>query len=97
MTSAATPYHLDKAPGKNLGLFATRNITPGELVISEAPLFTAQNLFQAASAIEKLDKDGQAAFFALTDAHCPAKPTPVTILKTNALPLPDRPVAVCSP
>lgn len=87
MSSTSPPYRLAEAPGKNHGLFATRPIATGELIISEAPLFTAQGLFEVGPAVQRLSAAEKAAFEALTDAYCPDKPTPVTRFKTNALPL----------
>lgn len=87
MSSTSPPYRLAEAPGKNHGLFATRPIATGELIISEAPLFTAQGLFEVGPAVQKLSAAEKTAFETLTDAYCPDKPTPVTRFKTNALPL----------
>jgi hypothetical protein len=87
VSSTSPPYRLAEAPGKNHGLFATRPIATGELIISEAPLFTAQGLFEVGPAVQKLSAADKAIFETLTDAYCADKPTPVTRFKTNALPL----------
>ena len=87
------PYTLKSIPGKGRGLVASRNITPGELIINEPALFTTESL-QNAETIEKdlgaivkaLPKEGQRAFLSLHN-NFPG-PSPFSnIIRSNGYPL----------
>jgi len=40
------PYTVREVPGKGRGLFATRKITPGTIILEERPFFTLENVYQ---------------------------------------------------
>jgi hypothetical protein len=81
-------------PNKGQGLIATRNIAPGMLILSEAPLFTTESLTDEATTekdlakiIKSLPKQGQRAFLSLHN-NFPGQPNPFSnIVRTNAYPL----------
>lgn len=85
--SSATSYRIGPTPHNGLGLFATRPIKAGELIIAERPLFIATNPRTINAAVDKLNLEKKAAFFSLVDSFSTSsQPDPVTIFRTNALP-----------
>lgn len=87
MSNKSTPYEIKDVPGKGVGLFATRDISVGELIITEKPLFTASSLASVLAAFNGLDSEEKTRFMELRDTHYPDRPSPITIFKTNSLPL----------
>ncbi|KAL0237960.1 hypothetical protein GEMRC1_012434 [Eukaryota sp. GEM-RC1] len=73
------------------GLFASRDIKKGELIIAEKPLFVCRGNF--AASFEKLSHSDKELFLTYTDAYeSDTRPKTVTgIARTNSLPLGDRP------
>ena len=55
-------YEVKAAPGKGLGLFATRDIAPGELILAERPLFTALDYKSGPETLSKLSAETKAQF-----------------------------------
>lgn len=81
-----TPYEVKPSPGQGLGMFATRDIAVGELIVAENPLVVASP-FNCLSVVESLPAAQKSTFYALTDFHTPNSPTPSGIMRTHALPL----------
>lgn len=80
-------YEIRDVPGKGVGLFATRDIDVGQLILAENPLFTASSPTSIVEAVDRLSDEDRAGFFALRDNHRPDAPSPVTIFKTNVFSL----------
>ena len=80
-------FEIKESPGKGLGMFATREIQPGELIILEKPLVTFDSYSVAESIIEKLSSEDRQILNALEDCHNPQSKTVLGILRTNSLPL----------
>ncbi|KAL0213149.1 hypothetical protein RCL1_006775 [Eukaryota sp. TZLM3-RCL] len=72
------------------GLFATRNISKGELIIAEKPLFICRGEFSAA--FNKLAPADKELFMSYTDVYANSDATKTVdgIGRTNSLPLGDR-------
>ncbi|KAF9903700.1 hypothetical protein EC991_003427 [Linnemannia zychae] len=80
-------YVLKDAPGKGMGMFATRDIKRGECILSEKPLvYASQNLIKTQRAIDAMPEDDKKAFFALHNIHFDVS-TALGIVRTNGLPL----------
>lgn len=93
MVSAQEAYVLQPIPGKGKGLIATRAIKPGELILSEPPLFTTASLTDPATfekdlgaIVKGLSKDGQRAFLSLHNNNPGANPFS-NIVRSNGYPL----------
>jgi len=66
--SSCPPYTVREAPGKGRGLFATRKITPGKIILEEKPLFTIENtLLVEWNIFLKIDEDTKASILQLHD------------------------------
>ncbi|EME88429.1 uncharacterized protein MYCFIDRAFT_43814 [Pseudocercospora fijiensis CIRAD86] len=91
---ADRPFTLQDIPGKGKGLISTCQLSPGECIISETPLFTTATLTNAntieqdlRSIIKSLPKDSQRAFLSLHN-NFPGSPTPFSnIVRSNGYPL----------
>jgi len=90
---ATEAYVLQPIPGKGKGLIATRAIKPGDLILSESPLFTTASLTNPATfeqdlaaIIKGLPKDGQRAFLSLHNNNPSAEPFS-NIVRSNGYPL----------
>jgi hypothetical protein len=90
---ASEAYVLQPIPGKGKGLIATRAIRPGELILSEPPLFTTASLSNPATfekdlgaIVKGLSKDGQRAFLSLHNNNPGANPFS-NIVRSNGYPL----------
>ncbi|KAI9789801.1 MAG: hypothetical protein M1835_001436 [Candelina submexicana] len=87
-------YTVESTPDKGKGTFATRRITRGTCIISEAPLFKMRNKLierniaqnAIAEKLRQLSKDQQRAFFDLHNQF-PGMGAFPGIVKSNALPL----------
>lgn len=93
MVSAQEAYVLQPIPGKGKGLIATRAIKPGELILSEPPLFTTASLTDPATfekdlgaIVKGLSKEGQRAFLSLHNNNPGANPFS-NIVRSNGYPL----------
>lgn len=93
MGSAQEAYVLQPIPGKGKGLIATHAIRPGELILSEPPLFTTASLTDPATfekdlgaIVKGLSKDGQRAFLSLHNNNPGANPFS-NIVRSNGYPL----------
>ena len=71
-TTGEPLFVLRDVPGKGKGLVASRAISPGTLIISEASLFTTESLCDPANIerdpgkiVKSLPKEGQRAFLSL--------------------------------
>ncbi|KAI9636721.1 uncharacterized protein MKK02DRAFT_33847 [Dioszegia hungarica] len=84
--SDAPPYRLINTPGKGFGLFATRRIAVGELIIREKPIFVANSVTTIEAAVASLADAEKAIFWGLSDSFTPDHPTAVGVFKTNAIP-----------
>jgi hypothetical protein len=80
-------YIISDAPDKGRGLFAMRDIRIGELIIAEAPLFTASSPMGIMRAVNRLSAVDRARLDDLSDVYSPSAPKPMTIFKTDAMPL----------
>lgn len=80
-------FVIRSAPGKGVGMFATRDIKRGECVLSEKPLvYTYRNLVRTQMAIDAMSDADKEAFYALHNIHTDCS-TALGIARTNALPL----------
>jgi hypothetical protein len=91
--TADEAYVLQPIPGKGKGLIATRAIRPGELILSEPPLFTTASLTNPetfekdlGAIVKSLSKDGQRAFLSLHNNTPGANPFS-NIVRSNGYPL----------
>jgi hypothetical protein len=97
--SEATLWRLDTIPGKGRGLLATRDISPGTLILSDRPLITTDVIISIettekdlARALRALPKDSQRVFLSLHNNY-PGKNTLSNIVRSNGYPLgPDSDV-----
>lgn len=81
------PFRVGDTTGRGLGVYATRAIALGELIISEDPIVAS--LLNAESeelAISLLSEEDKAVFFSFVDQHHPGNPTIEGIFKSNAVP-----------
>ncbi len=63
-------FIIKESPGKGIGMFATREIQRGELIIFEKPLLTIPSSYAGyESIIEKLLPDERRLFYDLHDCH----------------------------
>ncbi|KAF9935247.1 hypothetical protein BGZ67_003465 [Mortierella alpina] len=87
MTAQEPSYVLKDAPGKGMGMFATRDIKRGECILSEKPLvFATRNFVRTQLAIDAMTEPDKTSFFALHNVHSDV-PTAFGIVRTNGLPL----------
>ena len=91
--NATEAYVLQPIEGKGKGLIATRAIKPGELILSEPPLFTTASLSNPATfekdlgaIVKGLSKDGQRTFLSLHNNSPGANPFS-NIVRSNGYPL----------
>ncbi|KAG9233977.1 hypothetical protein BJ875DRAFT_462863 [Amylocarpus encephaloides] len=94
--SQAAPdlWKIEDISGKGKGVIALKSITPGTLLISEAPIFTTEIITALSTAdsdiakhLRTLPKDKQRAFLSLHN-NFPGQKGPLTnILKSNGYPL----------
>jgi hypothetical protein len=91
--AASETYVLQPISGKGKGLLATRAIKPGELILSEPPLFTTASLSNPATfekdlgaIVKGLSKEGQRAFLSLHNNNPGANPFS-NIVRSNGYPL----------
>jgi hypothetical protein len=91
--AAKEAYILQPIPGKGKGLISTRAIKPGELILSEPPLFTTASLSNPATfekdlgaIVKGLSKEGQRAFLSLHNNNPGADPFS-NIVRSNGYPL----------
>ena len=62
------PYTVREVPGKGRGLFATRKITPGMIILEEKPLFTIENTQEVELSIfHRIDEETKASILQLHD------------------------------
>lgn len=54
-------YEIRDVPGKGVGLFATRDIDVGQLVVAEAPLFTASSPSSIVEGVKRLNDQDRSA------------------------------------
>ena len=86
-------YEVKESPSKGLGMFAKTKIPRGQLVIAEKALFCMSPLGMLDPAktedqcMSKLSSDEKKWFYTLSDSQNPSKPTFISIMQTNALPL----------
>jgi len=76
-------------PGKGMGVVATGPIAKGEVVLSEAPLFTQQlgwNMLTIVQSLLPKTADEKCQFLELTNCHQGKLPHYVGIFQTNTLP-----------
>jgi hypothetical protein len=76
-------------PGKGTGVVATGPIAKGEVVLSEAPLFTQQlgwNMLTIVQSLLPKTADEKRQFLELTNCHQGKLPHYVGIFQTNTLP-----------
>lgn len=97
-TNVEKVYQMGPAPGKGLGMFATKDVKAGERVLSEKSLFCIANDFSALSKFvgtgpddttSKLSQSDRIIFWDLRDSHCSGDDdkTAIGICQTNGLPL----------
>ncbi|KAL1585581.1 hypothetical protein WHR41_06041 [Cladosporium halotolerans] len=100
-----TPAYKQQAiEGKGQGLVATRSLKPGDLILSEPPLFTTASLTNPATfekdlgaIVKGLPKDGQRAFLSLHNNNPGSDPFS-NIVRSNGYPLgPDSDVGAIFP
>jgi len=82
-------YEIKESPGKGLGMFATKLIKRGDLIIFEKPLFTFhESKLDFNDIIAGLSAEKREIFNALHDCHHSAEcKTSLGIINTNSLPL----------
>ena len=87
-----SPAHrLGPAPGAGIGMYATRAIAAGELILSERPLLVAPGAYRSqlqrndtiAEALARMSHDDRAAYTALSNAYDAAMPQLFAIWQTN--------------
>ncbi|KAF9569532.1 hypothetical protein EC968_002576 [Mortierella alpina] len=87
MSPSEECYVLKEAPGKGIGMFATRDIKKGECILSEKPLvFATRDLRRTQLAIDAMTESDKESFFALHNIHSDVS-TAFGIVRTNGLPL----------
>jgi hypothetical protein len=64
---SSNSFEVKDAPGKGMGVFAIRDIVIGELVIAEAPLFTASSPGGINASVARLSPADLAKVLALSD------------------------------
>jgi len=74
-----------RAADKGLGMFATRRIMPGELIIAEIPLFIVGSLNEVEAKVTELCKEKKEAYEKLYD--CTSSTSTIGKYTTNALSL----------
>lgn len=86
-------WRLESIPGKGKGLIATRDISPGTLILSEPPLITTDVIQSIetteqdlARALKALPKDSQRAYLSLHNNY-PGKNPLSNIVRSNGYPL----------
>ena len=87
-------YKIASIPGKGKSLIALQKITPGTLILSEAPLITTDVILSGetiesdlARALKSLPRDSQRAFLSLHNNY-PGQGTPLqNIIRSNGYPL----------
>ena len=62
MTNPNPAYEVKPSEGKGLGLFATRDIAPGELILAEKPLFTAPDAKHISATLSQLSEEQKKAY-----------------------------------
>ncbi|GAA5866344.1 hypothetical protein JCM1840_004091 [Sporobolomyces johnsonii] len=85
-TSNTPDFYLASSPGRQIGLFASRTLRRGELILSESPLLTVSYRSAISSAVAALPSDAQSAFYALSNAYKDEEPEP-GIFDTNGFSL----------
>ena len=87
-------WRLDDVPGKDKGLFATQNIAPGTLILSDPAIVTTDCVLSAetmekdiARTLRHADKDSQRAFLALHNNYKGQKNVLSNIIRSNGYPL----------
>jgi len=89
-----TLWRLDTIPGKGKALFATKNIPPGTLILSESPIITT-DCITSMETVEKdiarnlrtKDKDSQRAYLSLHNNFPGEKSILSNIIRSNGYPL----------
>jgi hypothetical protein len=91
--SESPVWRLESIPGKGKGLIATRDISPGTLILSEEPLITTDVIKSIetteqdlAAALKALPKDSQRAYLSLHNNY-PGKNPLSNIVRSNGYPL----------
>ncbi|GJJ78569.1 hypothetical protein EMPS_10928 [Entomortierella parvispora] len=80
-------YVIKEAPGKGLGMFATRDIRRGECILAESPLvYGTPDFIETQRAIDAMSPADKESYFALHNVHSDL-PAAIGIMKTNGLPL----------
>lgn len=82
-------FEIRSVPGKGRGIIATRPITRGEEILSEAPLFTQEcvpNQKTIAYSLEPKTSDEKRQYLDLANCHRGTMPPLMGIFHTNALP-----------
>ncbi|BGP42741.1 hypothetical protein JCM10449v2_006753 [Rhodotorula kratochvilovae] len=87
------------SPGRQVGLFATRPLIPGERILSEAPLVTLNSPADLTYVVASLPTHDQDSFYALANAYEDQADTPLErgIFDTNAFSLSPSTHSVSSP
>ncbi|GAA5920056.1 hypothetical protein JCM5296_003171 [Sporobolomyces johnsonii] len=85
-TSNTPDFYLASSPGRQIGLFASRTLRRGELILSESPLLTVSSRSAVSSAVAALPADAQSAFYALSNAYMDEETEP-GIFDTNGFSL----------
>lgn len=85
-------YRIEKSSNKGYGLFATKKIHRGQLILCEKPLLVIDRTKYSLSnqileQLSKLSVEDKAKFYALYDCYLPDTPTEIGINETNCLPL----------
>ncbi|KAJ7641066.1 SET domain-containing protein [Roridomyces roridus] len=91
-----SPVRVGEAPGKGLGVFASRVIEAGELIFSERPLLVAAQWLPTSSldqfedilavGVKQIGDEDKAAYMALMNSHLEDGSGPLTgIFRTNGL------------
>ncbi|PCH35098.1 hypothetical protein WOLCODRAFT_155770 [Wolfiporia cocos MD-104 SS10] len=87
--SKEVAFAIQDIPGKGKGVIATRDISGGELILAEAPLFTQNSTPTNATllaALKGLTDTQQREFFSLANCHSNKHPPALGTWLTNALP-----------
>jgi hypothetical protein len=89
-----TLWRMDDVPGKGKGLFATRDLIPGTLLLRDPPLITTDCILSMESAekdigraLKKLPVDSRRAYLALHNNFPGAKHILQNIIRSNGYPL----------
>ena len=92
ISEPTSPAHrLGPVPGAGIGMYATRAIAAGELIVTERPLLVAPGTYNSprqrdytiAAALERMSEDDRAAYTALSNPCDAAVPPLFAIWKTN--------------